>query len=113
MDNDLNALKSINADIDDYYMHIAMKSDDNQEWDIHLATSSSAEITWHVKGAGATGNNVVALPRDGQWHEFNLNLGDAGAVFGKYSGGSNFIIFQAINEVQGNVLYYDGIYIKR
>ena len=116
--SDMNFLKRLNPDIDDAYMHIALKSSDNQQWRIQLKTSNvngnETGVEWVVGVGTATGNNVIALPRDGQWHEFNLNLGDAGAVFGKFTGGNpNSVVFAAwdFDVAANSTLYFDGIYV--
>lgn len=97
-DADLNALKKINPDIDDYYFHIALMADagdDKQEWLIELFTGIGSSVKWIVSTVQS--GNKINLPRDGKWHEFDLNLGDAGAVFGTFKGGANTLYVGAVD----------------
>lgn len=118
---DLSPLYDIYANPDDYYLHIAMRSEDNAAHCLILYGMSS-EAKFGIGGAftdnGTTYESLGDFPRDGSWGEIEVPMSkfiNAGLIYPETwqpTTGQNLIAFLS-GGANGTQLQYDALYIYK
>ena len=104
--------KEIVANPDKFALHLAIKSTDAQNVSYYIL---SCEGTYFTIGSAATSysSNVIGdYPRDGQWHEFNIELSAYATALASVVDGKEGNVFCMLAAgPQGSVLNLDAVYI--
>ena len=104
--------KEIVANPDKFALHLAIKSTDSQNVSYYIL---GCEGTYFTIGSAATSysSNVIGdYARDGQWHEFNIELSAyATALAGVVDGKEGNVFCMLAAGPQGSVLNLDAVYI--
>lgn len=103
--------KEIIANPDKFALHLAIKSTDTQNVSYYVM---SCEGTYFTIGSAATSyspNVIGDYARDGQWHEFNIELSAYAAALAEVADGKEGNIFCMLAAgPQGSVLNLDAVY---
>ena len=104
--------KEIVANPDKFALHLAIKSTDSQNVSYYIL---GCEGTYFTIGSAATSysSNVIGdYARDGQWHEFNIELSAYATALASVVDGKEGNVFCMLAAgPQGSVLNLDAVYI--